>query len=100
MVKLIQICIINSKCRIRYNPQISGEFSVENDLRQGDTLSPMLFNIALEYMVKAVLESKIEVKIQENTEVTIIAYADDIMIVAESETNLKTKTTDIYNRKK
>lgn len=50
----------------------------------------MLFNIALEYVVRAVIESNTGVKIQENTEITIVAYADDIMIVAESKADLKT----------
>lgn len=39
MVKLIQACTTNSKCRIRYNQQMSEEFSVENGLRQSDVLS-------------------------------------------------------------
>jgi len=79
---------------------MSEEFRVENGLRQGDALSPMLFNIALEYVVRAVIESNIGVKIQENTEVMIMAYVDDIMIVAESEANLKTTTADLIEKSK
>jgi len=60
----------------------------------------MLFNIALEYIVRAVLEINTEFKIQENTEVTILAYADDIMIVAESEANLKTTTSNLMEKSK
>jgi len=56
---------------------MSEEFSIENGLRQGDALSSMLFNIVLEYVVRAVLESNTGVKIQENTKVTIITYADE-----------------------
>lgn len=50
----------------------------------------VLFNIALEYKVRSIIETNKLVKIDENTKLlTIAAYADDIMIVAESETNLK-----------
>jgi hypothetical protein len=50
-------------------------------------------------MAKAVLDSNTRVKIQENTEITIMAYTDDIMIVAESEANLK-MTTDLIEKSK
>lgn len=68
---------------------MSEEFHVENGLRQDDALSPMLFVIALESLIRTVLESNTEVKIQENTEVTIVEFAD-IMILTELEANLKT----------
>ena len=55
----------------------------------------LCYNIALEYVIGAVIESNTGVKIQENTKVTIMAYADDIMIVAESEANLKMTTADL-----
>lgn len=100
MVKLIQTYTKSSKCRVRYNPQMSEEFNIDNGLRQGDAPSPMLFNIALKYVVRAVLEFNTGVKIQENTEVTIVAYADDIMIVAESEANLKTTTSNLMEKSK
>lgn len=70
---------------------MSEEFNIVNGLRQGDSLSPILLNIALEYVVRSILEFNTGVKIQENTEVTIVA---DIMIVAESEKNLKRTTSN------
>lgn len=63
MAKLIETCTTNSKCRIRYKQQMSEEFNVENRLRQDDALSPIIFNIALEYVVRTVLEFNTGVKI-------------------------------------
>lgn len=45
---------------------MSEELSVQNGLRQGDALFPMLFNIALEYVERTVIESNTGVIIQEN----------------------------------
>lgn len=60
----------------------------------------MLFSIALEYIVKIALESNTGIKIERNIEVTMVAYADDIMVVAESEANLKTITSVLIGKSK
>jgi len=98
LVKVIRIYVINSKFKVRYNQQISDEFCVETGLRQGDALSPMIFNIALEYIVKTIIETNKDVQIQENTQITVMAYADDIMITAELEANLKMITLDLIEK--
>lgn len=57
-------------------------------MRQGDALSPILFNIALE---KVIRESRIE----ENgirlggCIIGVLEYADDIVLLAENKENLK-----------
>jgi hypothetical protein len=60
----------------------------------------MLLNISLEYVEIAILESNTGVKIQENTEVTIVAYADAIMVATESKANLKATTLDLIEKSK
>lgn len=52
IVKMIKLCMNKTKCKVRFNQHISEEFEVRTGLRQGDALSPVLFNIALEMVVR------------------------------------------------
>lgn len=48
LTRVIKACIYNSKTKVSFGGDLSEKFSVTTDLRQGDALSPALFNIALE----------------------------------------------------
>jgi hypothetical protein len=63
-------------------------FPVETGLRQGDALSPILFNIALESVVKKVQEDFIGLKIGEQNMV-MTAYAGNIIIMSETEDQIR-----------
>jgi hypothetical protein len=54
-----------------------------------DALSPTLFNIALESVVREVLEDGTGLRIGEGHKITLAAYADDIIILGETEEDLK-----------
>jgi len=45
---MIRAGVHGSKCKVKYGGEESEEFEVKTGLRQGDVLSPALFNIALE----------------------------------------------------
>jgi hypothetical protein len=45
-------------------------------LKQGDALSPLLFNITLEYVIRKVKENREEQKLNGNHE--LLVYADDV----------------------
>ena len=40
--------------RVRVGNNVSDRFPIRNGLKQGDALSPMLFNFALEYVIRRV----------------------------------------------
>jgi len=40
--------------RVRVGKNVSDRFPIRNSLKQGDALSPLLFNFALEYAIRRV----------------------------------------------
>jgi hypothetical protein len=42
---------------------LSDSFPVQNGLKQGDALSPLLFNFALEYVISKVQEDQLALKL-------------------------------------
>jgi len=54
LVRLVKVYVQNSKCKIKFNSVIQEKFPVETGLWQGDALSPKLFNISLESVVRKV----------------------------------------------
>ena len=59
---------------------MSDRFPIRNGLKQGDALSPMLFNFALEYAIRRVHVNQDGLKL--NGTHQFLAYADDVNLLA------------------
>jgi len=66
---------------------VSDRFPIRNGLKQGDSLKPMLFNFALEYAIRSVQVNQDGLKL--NVKHQLLAYADDVNILAGSIHTLK-----------
>jgi sorting nexin-29 len=87
LIKLTRKTIENTKIQIRIQSDLSDSITPKMGLRQGDSLACLLFNLALEMVVR-------KAGIQTNgtifyKSVQILAYADDIDIIARSRKALK-----------
>ena len=54
LVRLIKMSLTETCSRVRVGKNVSDRFLIRNGLKQGDALSPMLFNFALEYAIRRV----------------------------------------------
>jgi hypothetical protein len=46
------MCLNETYSKVRIGKHLSDSFPIQNGLKQGDALSPLLFNFALEYAIK------------------------------------------------
>jgi hypothetical protein len=54
LVRLIKMCLAKTCSRVRVGKNLSDVFPIRKGLKQGDALSPLLFNFALEYAIRRV----------------------------------------------
>jgi hypothetical protein len=54
LVRLIKMCLNETYSKVRIGKHLTDSFPIQDGLKQGDSLSPLLFNFALEYAVRKV----------------------------------------------
>jgi hypothetical protein len=51
LVRIIKMCLNETCSKVRISKLLSDKFPIQNGLKQGDDLSPLLFNFVLEYAI-------------------------------------------------
>jgi hypothetical protein len=78
LARLIKMCPSETYSRVRVGKNLSDRFPIRNGWKQGDALSPLLFNFALGYTIRRVHVD--QDGLQLNGTHQILAYADDVTI--------------------
>jgi len=87
LVRLITMSLTEIYSRVRVGKNVSDRFPIRNGLKQGDSLSPMIFNFTLEYTIRRVQVNQDGLKL--NGTHQLLAYADDVIILGGSIHTLK-----------
>jgi len=87
LLRLIKMSLTETYSRVRVGKNVSDRFPMKNGLKQGDALSPMLLNFALEYAMRRF--QVIEDGLKLNGTHQLLAYVHDANILGGSIHTLK-----------
>ena len=81
LVRLIKTCLGDTQSKVKIGIYLSSSFPIENGLKQGDALSPLTFNFALEYAIRKLEETRLALDMNSNHR--ILTYVDDVNLIGD-----------------
>ena len=91
VLEIIKTLYLEDTASIKVGDTYSPPFKTNRGVRQGWVLSPLLFVLFLSDLQEILDDSKDNVKLDGETEISCLMWADDILILSETEEGLQKK---------
>ena len=95
-IAIIQQSYCNSKIRVIHNGEFTPPFSVKTGVRQGCILSPMLFLLVIDWIVKTTTEgSRTGIQWSLLSKLHVLDFADDIALLSHNHKHAQDKVQSL-----
>jgi hypothetical protein len=93
LIRFIKICLNETYSKVLIGKHLSNSFLIQNGLKQGDALSPLLFNFALEYAIR-----KVRLKLNGTHE--LLSHANDVNLLRDNIGTIKKNTRTLIDARR
>jgi len=83
LINMCKTCIQKTRSAVRIEGTLPSFFENKTGLKQGDPLSPILFNLALQKVIQSTKMVLSGIKTNKE-QLNILAYADDILLIGKN----------------
>ena len=97
IIEYITNSYTNCKTQLKYKKRISPCIAVNCGVKQGDPMSPLLFNAVIDYTISDLPHS---ISIHNNSIVKYMAFAYDLVLFAKDDSSLQAQVDHVLHRLK
>ena len=94
---VIESMYTNTSYKIKFKDGLSSIFPSERGVKQGDVLSPLLFNFFVNNIVDTLNHNNNDPIVIGDTTISILLYADDIVLLSQSKDGLQKSLDVLYD---
>jgi hypothetical protein len=98
LLRLIKLCLNETYIIVGLAKYLPDNFRIQNGLKQGDALSPLLFNSASEYAIRKGEEIQVGLKLNRTHQ--LLVFADNVNLLGDNIDTIKKNTQTLIEATK